>query len=328
MNLRSGVIATRSEIKKKNSPSEIKKLKANYYNPKTPGSFSGAHSFYKSRNKRLTQKWLNSQDTYTLHKPVVQKFPRRKVICGGIFRQLEADLIDMKSLSRCNKGVKYLLTCIDCFSKKGFVRAQHNKKTQTTITALEHILKEIKTKVWTICSDEGSEFKSKAMSKFLAKKGIHIFSTKNKKLKSVIVERFNKSLQNKLYRYMSSRATKKYLDVLQDIVESYNATYHSSIGMAPKDVNIANSEYVWHSLYPPPVQRPRKPRFNIGSFVRIQKKAKLFRKGYLSGWEPEIYTVVKVLKTTPYTYQLANENGNKIKKNYYGRELALITNYK
>ena len=229
----------------------------------------------------------------------------------------------MASLSRWNKGCKFLLTGIDCFSKIAFVRAQRNKKTSTTIIALDHILNEINEPVTNICSDRGSEFYSKAMSQYLSKKRINLFSTNNVILKSTLVERFNRTLEDRLYRYLTTHKTKKYIDILQDIVDSYNATKHSSIDMAPKNVNSLNSELVWNTLYPP-VHRFAKSKLRVGSSVRIQKKKKTFRKGYLSGWEPEIYIVTRVFNTTPYTYKLVNQNGSNIKRHYYARVLSAL----
>ena len=323
MKLRSGAKTSQKPLTK----SVSNKLKSKYYNAKIPGSFAGAYSFSKvlKTSKRQMQSWLQSQDTYSLHGPVIRKFPRRKVICNSQYAQLECDLIDMQNLSRWNNGVRYLLSCIDCFSKKAFVRPQRNKKTTTTITALADVLNEIKVQVTKISADDGSEFKSKAMDAFLNKRGIHLFSTKNKQLKSVIIERYNRTLENRLYRYMTSKSSKRYIDILQDIVSSYNKTYHSSIGMAPENVNSTNSEDVWNRLYRPPAHRKSKPRYHVGSFVRVQKKQKMFTKGYLQGWEPDIYTVINIHETTPYTYTIMTAAGRQLRKTYYERELTEIS---
>ena len=109
-----------------------------YYNALYPGSFSGAQSFKlpnHSRNK--IAQYLSTQDTYTLYKPVVRRFKRRAVICRNKFDTLEADLVDLSSLSRQNSGVKFLLTVICCYSRFAFVRLLKNKKSSSAISALK-----------------------------------------------------------------------------------------------------------------------------------------------------------------------------------------------
>ena len=96
-----------------------------YYNPKSPASFAGVEAVYRaakedgkfqlSRNKIRT--WLRQQDTYTLHRPVRYRFKRNRVIVRGIDKEWEADLVVMDSLSKENKGYKYILTVIDVLSK-------------------------------------------------------------------------------------------------------------------------------------------------------------------------------------------------------------------
>ena len=252
----------------------------------------------------------------------MRKFKRRKVICGKKFVTLEADLIDMKKISRQNGGIKYLLTVICCFSRYGFVRALKNKKTSTTIEALQSVLQCTKNKTKYISCDEGGEFISNKMKAFLQTKGITLYNSRNKTIKASIVERWNRTLQSRLYRYMYANETSKYIPVLQDIVDSYNATPHSAIKMAPKDVTNANSEQVWNTLYP--YEERKKAKFNIGDLVRVPKKSTLFRKGYHQMWENTIYTIADILNTTPYTYKLLNENGNTIRKRYYERELNRV----
>ena len=145
-------------------------LKKKYYDAKQTGSFSGAASFIKSLKNgipsNLIRNWLIEQRAYTLHVPRIKKFRRRRVICKGIFSQLEVDLIDMKSLARQNNKVQYLLTCVDCFSKKAFVRTQLNKTSETTANTLSGILDSIgSSAVEKIHSDEGKEFTGKAVKK-------------------------------------------------------------------------------------------------------------------------------------------------------------------
>ena len=98
-----------------------KTLSKVYYTPKHAASYGGVHAIQRQVNNTRTKKqvpqWLSQQDTFTLHKPVRYRFPRRRVIVGGIDHQWQADLVDVSRLSKYNKGIKFLLTCIDVLSK-------------------------------------------------------------------------------------------------------------------------------------------------------------------------------------------------------------------
>jgi transposase InsO family protein len=300
--------------------------KHKYYNPLYPGSYAGLHSFdlpNVSRNK--VAHYLSTQDTYTRHKPIVRRFNRRRVICLGKFVTLECDLIDTQKFKSVNSGVRYLLTVICCFSRFAFVRPLKNKKTVSVISQLRDILQHTKKRTRYICSDKGSEFYSKKMKEFLDTKNITLYSSLNKDIKGSLIERFNRTLQTRLYKYMFAHNTKKYTHILQDIVTSYNNTYHSSIGMQPANVNSANSEQIWHNLYP--YQYRKKNKLYIGDFVRIPESSHIFSRGYTPNWGATIFIIGGINNTSPHTYSLINQAGNKIRKQYYDRELVKI-NYK
>ena len=93
--------------------------KNNYYNVAEPGSYGGLDSLARRNRgvkKKVIQKWLEGEDTYTMHKPIKRKFRRQKVIVGGINHQFQAGLIDLKNIKKWNKKINYLLTCIDMYS--------------------------------------------------------------------------------------------------------------------------------------------------------------------------------------------------------------------
>ena len=300
-----------------------KNTQHNYYNPKYVGSFSGLTSFNLPKvSKRKTENYLTSQKTYSLFKPVIRKFKRRKVICRLKYHTLEMDLVDMVSLSRQNKGVRYLLTCIDCYSRFGFVRLLKTKKASPVVDALASILNCTKNKTKFISADQGTEFFNKSMSNFLDKRKITLYYSKNKSIKASLIERWNRTIQNRLYRYMYANNTKKYISVVQDLVNSYNATTHKTLGMAPKDVTNKHSEYLWNKNYTFIERKPVK--FKIGDRVLVSNKKEQFQKGYKQTWKDTIYTVVDILNTTPWTYQIVNDNGNYVKKKFYEHELNKI----
>ena len=94
----------------------------------------------------------------------------------------------------------------------------------------------------TLQTDNGSEFLNRSLQRLLKGYGVHHFETHNEETKTSVVERFNRTLKTRMWRYFTKNQTIRYVDALQDFVRSYNDTYHSSIGMAPSAVNGANQE--------------------------------------------------------------------------------------
>ena len=125
-----------------------KKLASIYLDPSQPASFGGLDAVYravkeKGKNKisrKQVRDWLSQQDVYTLHKPARRRYKRSRVIVPGINAQFQADLVDLQNLSRYNKGYKYLLTCVDIFSKYAFVLPLKTKQGQELVEAFQKIL--------------------------------------------------------------------------------------------------------------------------------------------------------------------------------------------
>ena len=299
------------------------RLKKTYYNVKDVGSYGGV--------KRLTQKtklkssevknWLSTQDTYTLHKPVKYKFPRRKVIVGGVGHQWQADLVDVSRLSKHNKGMKFLLTCIDVFSRKAWVIPLKDKSGSTLLKAFQSIPDSLPMKLQT---DKGTEFTNRKVQSWLKDNNVHFFTTENDDIKACLVERFNRTLKSKLWRYFTKNNTLSYLDILQDMVSTYNHTPNRSIGMAPMDVNDKTLGRVWYRLYGDSSMEYKHPQLQTGDTVRISKTRRTFKKGYLPQWTEEIFTISKTQSTKPPTFCLKDWNGDDVKGSFYAQELQKI----
>ena len=99
-------------------------------------------------------------------------------------------------------------------------------------------------------SDKGTEFLNSMFQSMLKRRGIKFYTSKNEDLKARMVERFNRTLKTKIYRYFTYKNTRRYVDVLDDMLHSYNNTYHRSIGMAPTEVDVDNEHIVRKRLYP------------------------------------------------------------------------------
>ena len=139
-------------------------------------------------------------------------------------------------------------------------------------------------------------------------------------MKAAVVERFNRTLKTKMFRYFTHANTRRHLDVLDDLLHSYNNTHHRSIGMAPSEVNADNEDVVRARLYPP---KPKTYRWKyaVGHRVRIVMQRQPFRKGYLGDWSEEIFTR---LPTVPVTYELRDLVGESIKGRFYEPEIQRV----
>ena len=144
------------------------------------------------------------------------------------------DLADTQLINKDNKGIKYLLCAIDLFSKNGFVVALKDKKRVTVTNAFQSILHNSKRKPNKMWTDQGSEFYN-SFKKMLQENGIIMYSTHNEG-KSIVAERFARTLKNKIYKHMKVASKNAYFNVLNDIVDEYNNTYQKANKMKPTDV--------------------------------------------------------------------------------------------
>ena len=248
------------------------------------------------------------------HKPIIKKFDKRKVYSQFKDNIWGEDLADMQSLSRKNKGIKYLLCAIDLYSKYAFVIPLKDKKGINIVNAFDKIIKESNRKPNKIWVDQGSEFYNNNFKKWLSDNNIIMYSTYNEG-KSVVDERFIRTLKNKLYKHMTATGKNVYYDVLDDIVNKYNNTKHSTIKMKPIDVGDNNNRVYVDE------HNEKDSRFKVGDRDRISKFKNIFAKGYAPNWCTEIFIVDKINDTVPYTYNIKDLNDEEIIGSFYDREL-------
>ena len=236
-----------------------------------------------------------------LHKPVIKKFNKRKVYSQFKDNIWGVDLADMQPLRKKNKSIKYLLCAIDLYSKYAFVIPLKDKKGISIVNGFNKIIKQSNRKPNKIWVDQGSEFYNSVFKKWLSVNDIIMYSTYNEG-KSVVAERFIRTLKNKFYKHMTATVKNVYYDVLDDIVNEYNNTKHSTIKMKPKDVG-NNNKRVYIDEH-----NEKRSRFNVGDRVRISKFKNIFAKGYTPNWRREIFIVNKINDTIPYTYNITDLN--------------------
>jgi len=173
-------------------------------------------------------------------------------------------------------------------------------------------------------SDLGKEFYNKNFEKLMKKFEINHYSTWSSK-KASIVERFNRTFKTMLWKWFSLHGSYKWIDVLMKLVESYNNTYHRTIGMKPNQVNAKNEKQLLQTVYSNIKIGSLRSKFKVGDQVRISKHRSLFDKSYTPNWSNEIFTVRKVNSTTnPITYLLKDENNEPIAGGFYELELQRV----
>ena len=128
--------------------------------------------------------------------------------------------MDISSLARLNKGYKFLLTCIDVFSKFAWVVPLKNKTGESLVNGFQIILGTGRSPE-KLQTDKGTEFLNRNFQSFLKEKNIHFFTT-NSELEVSVVERFNRTLKTRMWKYFTAKNTRVYIDILQDIIQGYN----------------------------------------------------------------------------------------------------------
>ena len=175
----------------------------------------------------------NYQLANELHRQIIRKFKRRKVYSSFRDNIWSIDSADMQSLRKYNKGIKYLLCAIDLFSKYAWVVPLKDKRGISIVNAFQKIISKGR-KPNIIWVDQGGEFYNNLFKRFLKINNIEMYSTYNEG-KSVVAERFIRTLKNKIFKHMTAISKNVYFDVLDDIVNKYNNTVHKTIKMKPTD---------------------------------------------------------------------------------------------
>lgn len=267
---------------------------------------------------------LGMEESIELHKPIRHKFKRRRVMVYNIDDIWSADLTNsFQSLSKENKGYKYMLNVIDLFSKYGYSIPLKTKSSDEIISAFNKLFKFSKRQPKKLWTDNGSEFTNKKFKDFLEEHNIMLYHVYNEG-KANVVERFNRTLGEMIQKNLTAKNTNKYIDILQSLLDEYNNKHHSSIKMTPHEASKPeNSNQVYKNLYGNKVEKRTKLKnnYNVGDRVRIYKYKTTFEKGYKPNWTKEIFRINNINKTNPITYTLVDLDDEPILGSFYEAEL-------
>ena len=253
-----------------------------------------------------------------LHKPKRKNYPRRRIIVNHINEIFAADLVEMQKFAKLNRGYRYLLTCIDIFSKFAWVIPLKDKKGITIKNALEKIFKQRKSKLlWT---DRGKEFYNKEVQDLLNKNNIKLYSTNNSEIKSAVIERFNRTFKNMMYKKFTENNNTIFYNILDELVNNYNNKYHSTIKMTPIEGSKKVNEIKIKNIYN--FEKTKKPgKFKIGDKVRISLEKNIFEKSYETNWTEEIFVIYDIKYSNVPYYYLKDLNNQKLQGTFYEQEL-------
>ena len=214
--------------KKTNSSScnikEEQKLKSIYYDienggqkrkkrgrRRNPASLTGNPSVLAAAagvSKTQAKTWLNSQPTHTLHRPAKRHYPTRHYMVHAVDEQWQADLCDMQQLAKFNSGYRYILTIIDILSRFGWAKPLKSKKGPEVTQAFQTIFNQSKRIPQRIQTDQGKEFENQHVDALMKKYNIEMFSIKSA-YKAALVERWNRTLKEQIWKYFTAWNTHK-----------------------------------------------------------------------------------------------------------------------
>ena len=316
-------------IKKKMSNRRIVNiLNKLYYEVDSPASYSSKATLYyhaKRKNSRITlqnvQDFLEAQHTYSKHKQVKRVFKRNQIIATGMDSHWQADLCDMKVLRKQNDKQNYILTVVDVLSKYGFAEVIPDKTPTETWKGFQKIMKRSGRKPWNLMVDKGLEFRG-SFEEAAAAHDINLHVSTSPIIKAPNVERLNRILKVRLWKYFTANNTVQYAKVLQKIIKGINERYCRSIKTQPSQVTFKNEKIIWDRLYATEdkkgvIKRRGKIiqfKYDIGDRVRITTKREDFHKGYLPRFSNEIYIITERLARDPPVYRLIEETKSKNKR--------------
>lgn len=255
-----------------------------------------------------------------IHRRVVRKFQRRKVI---VHRMDEIWGIDLASMeTSAFDGYKFILCIIDVFSKYVWCVPLKNKMATTVLNAVKDVVKQsdrIPEKIWV---DQGSEFYNKEFKAWITSQDIIMYSTFGDS-KSAVVERFIRTLRELLAKNLATKNTKDWVKLLPKIVHFYNNKFHKTIEMTPTEAsNPKNHLKVFLLLNSDQSEKKtKKPTLRVGDHVRISRIKGTFEKGSAPNFSHEIFKVSEVLNTKPVTYKLVDYHEEPITGSFYEQEL-------
>jgi hypothetical protein len=291
-----------------------------------PGNVAKAHNISYGRARKI----LEELDSYVTHREYKRPASFNPYFIYHRRELVQADLIDIGLISRYNRGVKYLLLIIDCFSRKVWVYPLLRKSAPAMVNALTTWLGEIGEPAPRVFStDEGLEFRNRPVMALLRSRGVDP-QVATGTCKAAIAERANKTIQIILYKYMTENQTRTYRDRLQELVASYNRRPHRSLAnMTPNGADSPRNEVRVRGIHTQRYARVKRKRvrFKLGQVVRIKFESKALSRqsrAYGPQFKSELFVIRRINRRLPIPlYYLKSMNTDEaVKGGFYSNELT------
>lgn len=257
-----------------------------------------------------------------LHAPARRFFPRRRVIVRGFDDLWQADIIDVQRHAKDNREHPYILAVIDVFSKYAWAIPLKSKNARDVCKAFATVVQTDGRVPNNLQTDMGKEFYNKDFQEYLKKRNVNHYSTFSM-MKASVVERFNRTLKNNMWKYFSLNGSYRWIDVLPTLIDEYNRRKHRTINMRPIDVTRKNAKRLLSTVYSN-VKIAGPAKYVVGDYVRVSKFKTVFDKGYTPNWSTEIFKIEAVKKTNPVTYLLVDSHNKSIQGGFYEYELHTV----
>ena len=319
-----------------------------YTDPRFPGAYKGLETFRRhllsSRKIRVTserlREWRRSHQDYSTFKPTrFDRHPRRTYRLLNPDNIWEGDLLDMSAYARRNAGVHYILMLVDQFSKRLFAAPCKTKSGRDVLAAFRDIFeRQTLARPRLLYTDRGREFTNETVNRYLTDRvGVrHIVTTGSNLsgLKCAVVERTNRTLKRVLVQHAAA-SSGRYIADLQHFVAAYNSTRHTSLGMAPEQVNPTTVDTARQVLEKMAGRRQKMPRawdrgatskLQVGWWVRMRHATTTaFRRGYHETFGRQLFQIVNVTRTDGiFVYHLSDLSGRRLSTPYYYPDLTHV----
>lgn len=286
---------------------------------------------YFNISTREAKSILEELEGYTLHREYKQPRKYNPYYVHHRREQVQGDLIDVSQVAQQNDGVRFLLLLIDIMTKKIWVYPLPNKSARAMLPAMQVWLADLRVKPKILRTDQGNEFKNRAVQDLLARENVEwqpAFGT----LKACIAERVNKTLQIIIFKYLTQKETLRYVDVLPELVKTYNTRPHRTLsGLTPAYADRPRNEREVQSIFLrryADFEKYRKTSlpFRVGDLVRIKTEAKKISsssRAYSEQFHGEYYNIVRINRTLPVAlyYLRSADTGELIEGGFYANEL-------
>ena len=280
-------------------------------------NYDSAENLYKKAkitNKNITKsfvkEWLSKQSVFQETKQETKKKIYLPIYSETPFA-FQIDLTFFPRYKKQNNEIYVLFTAININSRYAYAYYSKSKDTEAVLNMMKQFKKDA-IEINSITTDEGTEFKNAVFLEYCKNQEIEIYFCKSDSHKLGIVNRFHRTLKDKLLKHFNANDTFKWIGVIDDIIYNYNHTVNTGIGIAPYKVNnFIEGQIIAEKRKQTDLINSKQLAINVVDKCRLKKKDVLFEDKMTSKYSKTIYTVQKVFKNY---VDIIHDNDNKLVK--------------